>query len=500
MITSNIYPAQGSYLPITSRFQASFDNNSQTQGNFLDTNTYISPQFSYQQQAPMTSTPDPMSIIQTLFSILNQMLQMVMNPQQVNQQTPDIGRQADSTNSTGKACKCSGQSANPINQNLDPTTPSPGETATTSASTDTSTNANPTASTDTSTNANPTANSESAVASDTMGAPKTAVTQPANSVNLKDLGVKGDGQTDDQAAIQAALDKATPGTVLWLPPGTYNHSGVLRIPGGVTLTGAGDSTVLKATDPNHAAVMLWGSKGAISNFKVISDSNQRIPNAEASAIWLKTADGATVSNITSVGSGANNVTIDRSNNCVVDHVLGVGSNADGIAINNGSVNNTVQNSIVRESGDDSFSDDSYLSDEVASSGNQFLNNLSVDNRYGDNYKLAGAANDTLDGNVSLGGPKGGVVVIQDKDSGTKASTGNTIKNSVAIDLPAPDVSAFMVEGQTAENNQYYTQDAAEAKKYIDLANQTAGDYAYNKEYQAGTGPGANNRGGVHLYQ
>jgi len=324
-------------------------------------------------------------------------------------------------------------------------------------------------------------------------------TQPPNSLNVKDFGARGDNSSDDQAAIQKALDSAQPGQTVWLPAGNYNHSSVLKVPSGVTLAGAGKDTVLTATDPNNAAVELTGSNSGLTNLTVTSNSDSRIPHAEASTVWVNHADGAKVSNVTSIGSGANNVTIDRSNNCTVDNVLGVGSNADGIAINNGSQNNTIQNSVVRESGDDSFSDDSYLSDEVATSGNKFLNNLSVDNRYGDNYKLAGATNDILDGNVSIGGPKGGIVVIQDTASGSRAATGNTIKNNTAIDLPAPDVSAFMVDGQTSDNNHYYTKDASESQQYIEEAAKTAGNYNYNKNYQAGTGPGANNSGGNHLY-
>jgi len=356
-----------------------------------------------------------------------------------------------------------------------------------------------TSATDPADRADTTAGAATTVANDKVGASKTAVKQPENSINVKKLGAKGDGKTDDQAVIQKALDSAKPGQTVWLPEGQFNHSGVLKVPSGVTLAGAGAGTVLKATDPNNAAVELTGSKSGLNNVTLTSDSKERIPKAEASAVWVNHSDGVVVSNVTSIGTGANNVTVDRSNNAMIDNFLGVGSNADGITIVNGSKNNTVQNSVVRDSADDSFSANTYVSDEVANEGNKFLNNLAVTPRYGDNYKITGATNDVLEGNASIGGTKGGIVVITDKDSGTRAPKGVVIQNNVAIDLPAPDASAFMTEGQTASNNVYYTKDAAESKKYLAMADETAGDYAYNKDYQAGTGPGANNRNGNHLY-
>ena len=57
-------------------------------------------------------------------------------------------------------------------------------------------------------------------------------------IDAADHGAVGDGQTDDTAAIQAALDAAADGPhVVTLPPGAYLISAELNIPPGVTLTG-----------------------------------------------------------------------------------------------------------------------------------------------------------------------------------------------------------------------------------------------------------------------
>jgi hypothetical protein len=64
--------------------------------------------------------------------------------------------------------------------------------------------------------------------------------------NVKDYGATGNGTTDDNPAIQSAIDaaKAAGGGVVFLPPGTYSITGI-SIPPRVELMGAGWQSVLK---------------------------------------------------------------------------------------------------------------------------------------------------------------------------------------------------------------------------------------------------------------
>jgi len=61
--------------------------------------------------------------------------------------------------------------------------------------------------------------------------------------NVRDHGAKGDGQTDDTAAFQAALDAAAQagGGTVQAPRGAYFFAGHLRVPRGVTLAGVWES-------------------------------------------------------------------------------------------------------------------------------------------------------------------------------------------------------------------------------------------------------------------
>jgi hypothetical protein len=88
----------------------------------------------------------------------------------------------------------------------------------------------------------------------------TAFAQSA--VNVRDFGAKGDGQTDDTAALQAAIQAITgisapyPGTAyynemqeLYFPPGKYQISDCLRIGNGRF---RGDGAVIEQTHPGRA--------------------------------------------------------------------------------------------------------------------------------------------------------------------------------------------------------------------------------------------------------
>ncbi|HYW79864.1 MAG TPA: glycosyl hydrolase family 28-related protein, partial [Thermoguttaceae bacterium] len=66
-------------------------------------------------------------------------------------------------------------------------------------------------------------------------------------VNVKDHGAKGDGDTDDTAAIQAAIDAAGQGAVIFVPKGIYVTRNTLQLKGNQTLIG-----------PHHKLAQLYG--------------------------------------------------------------------------------------------------------------------------------------------------------------------------------------------------------------------------------------------------
>ena len=79
--------------------------------------------------------------------------------------------------------------------------------------------------------------------------------QEAGLLSVMSAGARGDGTTDDSAAMQKALDQiAQAGGKVALPPGRYRVAGSLRIPPGVTLQGAEDAPVW--SEPLTGSVIL----------------------------------------------------------------------------------------------------------------------------------------------------------------------------------------------------------------------------------------------------
>ena len=92
-------------------------------------------------------------------------------------------------------------------------------------------------------------------------------------IDVLAYGAVGDGTANDTAAIQAAIDAST-GGVVYLPPGTYNVS-YLSMDTGITLRGAGPSTILSATSTNagHGVIDVYSKNNwAIEDLKIDGQS------------------------------------------------------------------------------------------------------------------------------------------------------------------------------------------------------------------------------------
>lgn len=91
------------------------------------------------------------------------------------------------------------------------------------------------------------------VAASLTGAAQVWMTQTASRdsrvLNVRDFGAKGDGTTDDTAAIQRAFAAVPEGGEVLIPEGTYSFRGNLFVKAGTTVSGRG---VLKA-----ATIGLW---------------------------------------------------------------------------------------------------------------------------------------------------------------------------------------------------------------------------------------------------
>lgn len=313
--------------------------------------------------------------------------------------------------------------------------------------------------------------------------------RPPNSISVTDFGAKGDGVTDDQAALQHAFDVAkSTGQTVWIPPGTYNHSGVLTA-NGINVAGAGEQTVLRATNPDQSAICLTGNNGSISNLttEVMAPNRSSMPNA--AAILVQNASNCTVTGCVTRGAASNGIRLDGATNCTIKDNLVMGSNADGIALMNGSCNNLVDHNVVYQAGDDAFSDDSYAGDARQDEGNVFRDDLAYGNKYGRGFALMGSRNDTVENCVSYDTPGHGFAAGTDGNSGTMNGYGDTFSNNLALN--ARD-TPFDINGMASGNN-------STSGPAPDLTRWTTKTIVprnrINAVYVPGTGPGSNNTPG-----
>ena len=95
-----------------------------------------------------------------------------------------------------------------------------------------------------------------------LGAP---ATNYATVVNVRDYGAKGDGATDDAAAISSAVSKAPAGSVVYLPAGTYRLLSTLSLKSDMILRGDGPALTSlifegSGTANRCIAIIRWDSE------------------------------------------------------------------------------------------------------------------------------------------------------------------------------------------------------------------------------------------------
>jgi parallel beta-helix repeat protein len=323
-----------------------------------------------------------------------------------------------------------------------------------------------------------------------------SATQPPNSINVKDYGAKGDGTTDDQAAIQSAINAGqASGKTVWFPPGTYNHSNVLNA-NGVNIQGSGSGTVLNATNPSEEAIKL-GNNSSLSNLETSTSAGNRDSQPDEAAVDV-TGSGDSVSHVTTLGAESNGIRLDGATGAKISSNLVEGSNADGIALMNGSSNNTVSGNEVYQAGDDSYSDDSYTSDRAQDSGNVFSQDMSLDNSYGRSFALMGATGDTVKNSVSDGSKWMGIVAGTDSNSQTLAGSNDTIQNNLITNSNGDAVDVMGAGGSLSQSGAGMdisgnsTSGSAQSVLGFDPVTDLTQRGQINAAYQPGTGNGANN--------
>jgi hypothetical protein len=172
-------------------------------------------------------------------------------------------------------------------------------------------------------------------------------------LDVTDYGATGDGTTDAAAAIQAALDAATTGDVVFVPAGDYRIGAALVMgTDGVTLAGVGPSSILRLMDgvKKTAIALPWLGVGELDPALIVSDvtiSDLTVDgnfNAGAEfgvepdyyAIFIRQAEGVTLARLTVKRWASDGISIGNGNRPVlgltVEDCLITGIHRNGIHV------------------------------------------------------------------------------------------------------------------------------------------------------------------------
>jgi len=250
-------------------------------------------------------------------------------------------------------------------------------------------------------------------------------------VNVKDFGAKGDGTTDDTAAIQAALDSN--GNVVHFPKGTYKITSQISFSASKHLHGENsliDASSISGTSSTPILTADSVDDVLISGLSILggnSSGQGTGSGTKTTTMRFRDCDNLVIENCKVKFSYGPSIALQGCTNYSIDNNHIYGSGRDGILTSNHTTgiqkNGVISNNRIELTGDDAIAVDSDIGAQA----------------------LAQAENITVIGNVILNHSANhtnllgrGILVYGAKDV---VVTGNTIKNSYSFGiLCSPDTS------------------------------------------------------------
>lgn len=184
-----------------------------------------------------------------------------------------------------------------------------------------------------------------------------ALAQPSPSVSIAMYGATPNDGTDDGAAIMMAIQQAEYlGRPVWIPPGTYLNAGTQLVAANVKIQGAG---MWQSTIQGAAANFICSSGSCqFSDFSVYGDVTLRNDDDSIHAFSGPFGGNSSITNVW-MEHFTTGPWIGQPKSAAIDGMVIQGCRirdlyADGVNLNNGTSNSTVEQCEARNTGDDAF--------------------------------------------------------------------------------------------------------------------------------------------------
>lgn len=276
-----------------------------------------------------------------------------------------------------------------------------------------------------------------------------ALAQPGGSrFSVRDYQARGDGSSDDQAAIEATIAAARQagGGVIFFPPGVYLHSGVLNFGSNMMVTGAGAGpTVIQATNPTLSALRFANASNCgVSNLKIAGAPSPRKQNDESAGILLVDSSHCRVNGIAIDGGASAGILIHGSQDVQVAGNDIRNEMADGVHVVAGSNRVLVENNTAFNTGDDSFAAVAYAKDPQTT-GVTIRNNTSTNSR-ARGVTCIGAADCLITGNTISNPHSHGIAVAFETSYNTHHPRHVTVADNTITGVAGSGMNAILIDG------------------------------------------------------
>jgi polygalacturonase len=267
-----------------------------------------------------------------------------------------------------------------------------------------------------------------------------AITQP--SVRVEDFGARGDGVTDDTAAINAAVQSlSNGGTVLFESGKKYLRKGKVTVDkANVQLWGYG-ATILAyyagTSGDAHSTFRLTAPGASIYGMTIISDARLRNQNGnDNAAVWTESDDNRVIDNRVEYGAG---LMFRLATHYVAARNVVYRTTADAIHTTTDSADGLVVCNTVRENGDDMIAVVNYAAKNTTPAAPSIHDIVIEGNDVSGNYwgrgiSVMGGKNVTVRGNTITRTVAAGIIVEQEGSYHTANVENATFENNVIRDV------------------------------------------------------------------